>query len=150
MDIPNQMAAETYTILADKAFPLVKEVMTPYKGMPNNLTPAQRKFNQHLNSKRHVRFPSFQCVLKKPTKSTFSYLIKSIIYDFLLQTVERAFSLLKRRFRCVRYLNQKSHAKAVTVVMACCILHNIAIMENDNDDYYFSVRGRVQVRKMFH
>ena len=45
----------------------------------------------------------------------------------------------------MRYLNQKSHAKAVTVVMASCILHNIAIMENDNADYYFDVRGRVQV-----
>ena len=56
MNIPNQMAAETYSILADKAFPLVKEVMTPYKGKPQNLTPAQRKFNRHLNSKRHVCF----------------------------------------------------------------------------------------------
>ena len=57
MNIPNQMAGETYSILADKAFPLVKEVMTPYRGLPAHLTPAQRKFNRHLNSKRHVRYP---------------------------------------------------------------------------------------------
>ena len=61
MDMPNQMAAESYSIQADKAFPLVKEVMTPYKGRPENLTPAQRKFNRHLNSKRHV---SDQCSMQ--------------------------------------------------------------------------------------
>ena len=54
MRFANQLPAHTYTILADKAFPLVKEVMTPYRGRPENLTPAERKFNRHLNSKRQV------------------------------------------------------------------------------------------------
>ena len=54
MDMPDQLPAETYTILADKAFPLVKEIMTPYKGKAHNLTAAQRKFNKHLSSKRSV------------------------------------------------------------------------------------------------
>ena len=59
MHIPNQFPTETYSILADKAFPLVKEIMTPYKGHPANLTPGQRKFNRNLNSKRQV---SCKCV----------------------------------------------------------------------------------------
>ena len=54
MQIPYQLPVETYTILADKAFPLVKEIMTPYKGKVHNLTAAQRKFNKHLSSKRSV------------------------------------------------------------------------------------------------
>ena len=54
MKIPDQMPLEMYSILADKAFSTTQEVMTPYKGHPTTLTPAQRKFNRHLNSKRQV------------------------------------------------------------------------------------------------
>ena len=63
-----------------------------------------------------------------------------------LQTVERAFSLLKRRFRRVKLLNQKSHNKAVKVVMAACILHNICIKEQEDPDYYFQLPRINQVR----
>ena len=55
-----------------------------------------------------------------------------------LQTVERAFSLLKRRFRRLHFLNQRSHRKAVNVVMAACILHNICIGEDFNIDTYMT------------
>ena len=50
------MPAETYTILADKGFTLVQEIMTPYRGHPTALSLDQRKFNRHLNSKRQVIF----------------------------------------------------------------------------------------------
>ena len=60
------------------------------------------------------------------------------------QNVERAFSLLKRRFRRLHLLNQKSHERAVIVVMAACILHNICIMEQDNVDYYLLCMGHGQ------
>ena len=60
MYIPNLLPTETYSILADKAFPLVRDVMTPFKGKPANLTPAQRKFNKHLNSKRQVSTMQFE------------------------------------------------------------------------------------------
>ena len=62
-----------------------------------------------------------------------------------IKTVERAFSLLKRRFRRLKLLNQKSHEKAVVVATAACILHNICIMEDDYIDDYFT-HPRVQVR----
>ena len=48
------MLAESYSILADKGFTLVKEVMTPYKGNPHRLSVEKRKYNRHLNSKRQV------------------------------------------------------------------------------------------------
>ena len=54
MQIPNPFIAESYTILADKAFPLMKEIMTPHRGRPEDLTPGQRTFNQHLKSKHQV------------------------------------------------------------------------------------------------
>ena len=56
----------------------------------------------------------------------------------MFQTIERAFSLLKRRFKRLRLLNQKSHEKAVQVVMAACILHNIAILEDDNVQFFLN------------
>ena len=54
MYFPWQLHAETFSILADSAFPLVEQVMTPYKGHPLNLSAGQSKFNCHLNSKRQV------------------------------------------------------------------------------------------------
>ena len=66
MHIPNQLPVETFTILADKAFPLVKDIMTPYKGKPENLTAAQRKFNRNLSSKRMVSTNTYNGIFTLP------------------------------------------------------------------------------------
>ena len=66
------------------------------------------------------------------------------LFPYVIQSVERAFSLLKRRFHQLKILNQKSHERAVIVVMAACILHNISIFENDNIDYFLLGLGRSQ------
>lgn len=57
-------------------------------------------------------------------------------FTISFQNVERAFSLLFRRFPRLHLLNMKSEQKKIKVVMAACMLHNICIMENDNVDYY--------------
>lgn len=46
---------DTYHILGDSAFPLAKEVMTPYtKPRTRGLTAEEKLFNRHLSSKRQV------------------------------------------------------------------------------------------------
>ena len=55
MDVPVRFLAESFTILADKAFPLCPEIMTPYKkDRDTPLTEKQWVFNMHMNSKRQV------------------------------------------------------------------------------------------------
>lgn len=45
--------------------------------------------------------------------------------------IERAFSLLKGRFRRLKYLDTNKVETAVEVVMACCVLHNICLLNHD-------------------
>ena len=138
MHVPTRMLGESFTILADKGFALCKEVITPFKPTTERpLTPEEADFNAFMNSKRQVI---------SNHALTFIEIILSLLYEMFtvyhtlklicFQTVERAFSLLKRRYKRVRRLNQKSHFRAVTVVMAACILHNISIFESDSVDYY--------------
>ena len=42
--------------VCSKAFTVVKEVMSPFKGHPNNISLEKRIFKRHLNSKRQVRY----------------------------------------------------------------------------------------------
>ena len=46
---------ETYHIVGDKAFPLKKHILTPYKkNQKRRRTRAQKRYNKHLASKRQV------------------------------------------------------------------------------------------------
>lgn len=47
--------------------------------------------------------------------------------------IEQAFDLLKGRFRRLKYFENKVVENVPKVIVACCILHNIAIIENDWD-----------------
>ena len=49
-------------------------------------------------------------------------------------TVERAFGLLKGRFRRLKFLAMYRTDLVPTIVMACCVLHNIAQETQDDDD----------------
>ncbi|XP_033758071.1 putative nuclease HARBI1 [Pecten maximus] len=46
------------------------------------------------------------------------------------QVIERAFALLKGRFRKLRYLNCKSIRTTCDIVTAACVIHNICIIQN--------------------
>lgn len=47
-------------------------------------------------------------------------------------TIERAFRLLKSRFRCLKdYLDVKSQIWIPKYIIAMCVLHNICIMQDD-------------------
>ncbi len=45
--------------------------------------------------------------------------------------IERTFGVLKRRFHVLHSENRMSPDRVCTVVVACCILHNIAIDNNE-------------------
>ena len=64
------------------------------------------------------------------------------------QNVERVFALLLLRFPRVNKLNQKSIGKKIKIVMSCCFLHNICILEKDNIEFYLN-RAQ-QVNKAFY
>jgi len=47
--------------------------------------------------------------------------------------VERAFALLKSRFRRLKYLDMSNTNQIPQVIMACCVLHNICLHNGDVD-----------------
>nr|XP_011453793.2 putative nuclease HARBI1 isoform X1 [Crassostrea gigas] len=55
------------------------------------------------------------------------------------QVIERAFALLKGRFRRLKYLNIKKEMDMCQTVVCTCILHNICILQNDRLDDIINV-----------
>lgn len=55
------------------------------------------------------------------------------------QVIERAFALLKGRFRRLKYLHMSRIDLIPYVILACCVLHNICLegCEDDIDDFIF-------------
>jgi len=53
------------------------------------------------------------------------------------QVIERAFALLKGKFRRLRYLNMSRIDLIPQTIIACCVLHNICIdgLDVDIEDY---------------
>ena len=51
MNVPNRNLQDSYHLVADSAFPVVKEIMVPYKRYGGPLNDRQKKFNKHLSSK---------------------------------------------------------------------------------------------------
>lgn len=61
-------------------------------------------------------------------------------FNFLLSrtriTIERSFCLLQKRFRCLKeLLDVQCLEWAPKYVIACCVLHNICIIQNDIIDF---------------
>lgn len=46
-------------------------------------------------------------------------------------SIERAFALLKKRFRCMKFLDVRTLTYIPKYIIACCVLHNICILKND-------------------
>lgn len=49
-------------------------------------------------------------------------------------SIERAFALLKGKFRRLKYLDMALQEDIAIVVSACCVLHNVMIRHQANDD----------------
>ena len=47
--------------------------------------------------------------------------------------IERAFAILKSRFRRLKYLDMTNTNDIPHVIIACCILHNICLLNGDTD-----------------
>lgn len=62
------------------------------------------------------------------------------------QVVERSFSLLKRRFRRLQNMDVCTVEVAVCLIISCCVLHNICILESDELDEYFN-ENRFQLQQ---
>lgn len=61
-----------------------------------------------------------------PQERNFNYRLSSV-----RNCIERAFALLKKRWRCLKFLDVRNIEWIPKYIMACCVLHNICIMEND-------------------
>ena len=69
MNVVGRRLAETFSVLADKAFPLCPEILTPYKGGKENpLTEEEKNFNlQHeLQAARYTL--QYHCTLNMVKK----------------------------------------------------------------------------------
>lgn len=63
------------------------------------------------------------------------------------QVIERSFALLFGRFRRLRYLDMNRIDWMPAVILACCVLHNICIIGNDDNLEAYIVEGEeVRIR----
>nr|CAI5859596.1 unnamed protein product [Callosobruchus analis] len=83
-----------YHLIGDSAYPLLQEVLTPYRDT-GHLTEAETRFN--------VRFSSIR------------------------STIERAFGLLKGKWRRLKFLDMSDLELLNKVIVAGCVLHNLII-----------------------
>ncbi|KAJ8944150.1 hypothetical protein NQ314_009543 [Rhamnusium bicolor] len=73
--------------------------------------------------------------LQTPYKDNGRLTVAQKNYNFQLSkarsTIERAFALLKKRFRCLIFLDVLCVEWIPKYIIACCVLHNICIQNND-------------------
>jgi hypothetical protein len=55
--------------------------------------------------------------------------------------IERAFALLKGKFRRLKYLETAKVNTSVEIIMMCCVLHNICTLTNDNIEDFLAQDG---------
>ncbi|CAI6373613.1 unnamed protein product [Macrosiphum euphorbiae] len=93
-----EMISKNLHILGDSAFPLLENLLVPYKAT-HILSDREKLFNKRLSSTRVV--------------------------------IEQAFGLLLGRFRRLKSLESKSVELMSLIVTGACILHNLALKNND-------------------
>ena len=59
------------------------------------------------------------------------------VHSGIRSLVERAFALLKNRFRRLKYLDQKDVTTMISTIITACVIHNLCIMSNDELDGNF-------------
>ncbi|XP_053595504.1 putative nuclease HARBI1 [Microplitis demolitor] len=97
-DAENPLLRPNQHILGDSAYPLMVNLLTPFKDN-GHLTRHQVNYNVKHASSRSI--------------------------------IERAFGLLKGKFRRLQYLNVKSVDMAIKIVSAACTLHNFILIQGD-------------------
>ena len=97
--------------------------------------------NPLIPSRYHIigdtAYPLLECCMT-PMKDN-GYLSRSqITYNNKLSCIrfiiERAFALLKGKFRRLKYLDILDFELGNQVIAACCIVHNFIINRNENED----------------
>ncbi|XP_020298164.1 putative nuclease HARBI1 [Pseudomyrmex gracilis] len=107
-DEQNHLLPPDKHIIADSAYPLLQNVMTPFKDN-GHLSEMQSRYNAKLSS------------------------IRSII--------ERAFGLLKGKFRRLRYLDVRSVMMGNLIIAAACTLHNFILLHEG-----INIRDNINIR----
>nr|CAI5849910.1 unnamed protein product [Callosobruchus analis] len=100
-----------YHLIGDSAYPLLQEVLTPYRDT-GHLTEAETRFN--------VRFSSIR------------------------STIERAFGLLKGKWRRLKFLDMSDLELLNKVIVAGCVLHNL-IINSEGDQLEIVDEGDIPI-----
>lgn len=87
-------------ILGDRAYPLNRLMMVPYK---TPVTDKESHFNAMLSKCR--------------------------------VTVERSYTILKGKFQKLKQLDSKDLIMISKIIMGCCVLHNVCLLEEDDNIY---------------
>lgn len=88
--------------------------------------------NSHLiGDKAYPCLPQLQCPYKDNGHLTEAQKNFNKRLSSARSTIERSFAYLKGRFRCLKYLDVRNLIWAPKYIMACCVLHNICM---NNDD----------------
>lgn len=100
-----------------------------------NTTPAMFVNNSHMLG--DLAYPLRQHLLvgfKNHGRLTAKEMKYNRTLSSARSTIERAFGLLKGRWRRLKYLNMSTVEFIPAVILACCILHNICILHDDMFD----------------
>lgn len=60
------------------------------------------------------------------------------VHSSIRSNVERAFGILKGRFKRLKHIDQKNVTDIVKTIVAACVLHNICILNNDQFEELFN------------
>ncbi|XP_046391887.1 putative nuclease HARBI1 [Ischnura elegans] len=140
-------------------------------GMPGRMHDARVFENSPLRQKlvvervlgpdRHLigdaAYPLLGCLIT-PFRNTGHLTNAQVVFNTRLSTirsvVERAFGLLKGKFRRLKYLNMGNRGLLNRSVAACCVLHNFLLqtegeeeMAQDYDEAYEEPEGDADVRE---
>ncbi|KAI4454265.1 hypothetical protein MML48_10g00001245 [Holotrichia oblita] len=107
-----------YNRLTDVANPLLPE---EYHLIGDSAYPLLRNLMKPYQDNGHLT----------PAQIVFNTKLSSV-----RSTIERAFGLLKVKFRRLKYLDVNTPNTAVQIIYAACIIHNFILLQNNDDDNY--------------
>lgn len=89
--------------------------------------------------------------LMKPYQDNGHLTLEKVTYNIKLcsirSIIERAFGLLKCKFRRLKYLDVKNNQIANRIILASCVLHNFIILQENPMDDYNVERGNIEINE---